>query len=65
MEEIDTSNNYLVAVTGGGICLLAPPRPMAILSGDEALRLAAWLVCLAETQTETKFADVLEAIQST
>lgn len=35
------------------------------MAPDEALRQAAWLVPMAEPMTETKFADVLAAVQNT
>ena len=45
--ELDTDNDCAVAVAGGGLVLLMPPKPMEIIAKAKALRLAAWLVALA------------------
>lgn len=45
-EEINTINDGLVGVTGGDRFVIMRRRPD--LSRDEALRLAAWLVFLAD-----------------
>lgn len=39
-----------------------PPR---LLTPDEALALAAWLVAIAECMTQTKFADVYRDVINT
>lgn len=55
---MDTSNKYLVSVTGANeIVMLNPSRgPM---SPDDALVLAAWLVSLAGYNSSTIFDAVL------
>ena len=60
--EIDTFNKFMVAVGGKDVILLKPiPQK---LSADDALLLAAYLVSTAEINTETKFEDVLKAVQN-
>jgi len=59
--EIETTNDFMVSVRGEQILIMAgPPR---ILTKAEALRLAAWLVALAD-DAET-FPAVLAAVQNT
>jgi hypothetical protein len=60
--EINTLNRYAVGKRGKQVVILMPPRE---LSCDEALVFAAYLVSMAEMDTETKFADVLDAVQNT
>lgn len=62
MEKIDTLNKFMVGAQGHDVVIANPPSgPM---SADEALALAAWLACMAEIHTETKFEDVLNAVQN-
>lgn len=62
MSEIHTENKFMVGGQGHNVVIANPPK--APLSADEALALAAWLVCMAEIHTETKFEDVLNAVQN-
>lgn len=64
MSEIDIGNKW-------GLCLhrdsntlgfLIPPQK---LTPDDALVLAAWLVCLAEPLTSIQFGDVIERVENT
>lgn len=65
-EPPDTTNDHLVGVQGDKVTMVLPPtEPMPV---DEALRLAAWIVCVAEVHTpdaDEKFAAVLAAVRST
>ena len=60
-EEIDTMNRFGVGVQGDGVVIVMPPR--GIISKDDAILLAAWLVALADP-LEDRFEKVLHAIQS-
>lgn len=62
MAEIDTFNKFAVGMQAGDIALLNPP-PRRITRQD-ALLLAAYLVCMADPSGE-EFPKVLEAVQST
>lgn len=58
--EIETVNDFLVGVQGDSIVIMIPPaRPMP---KAKALRLAAWLVALADTGEE-RFPGVLQAVK--
>lgn len=61
-DEIDTTNDSAVAVGGDGdiMILAATPR----LSKAKALRLAAWIVALADPLDE-EFTRVLNAVKNT
>lgn len=59
-DEIDTSNVFMVGVSGGRIILLKPPR--GSFSNEDALNLAAWLVALADDGD--KFPAILDAVQN-
>ena len=61
MSDINTMNDHLVGVQGGRIVIVMPP--LGPMDRDEALRLAAWIVALADD--ENTFGDVLEAVQNT
>ncbi len=63
MAEIETMNKYLVASVKGGVIIGNPSR--AVLTPDDALLLAAWLVAIADGEGTHKFEDVLNAVQST
>lgn len=60
--EINTTNDFLVGTGGDGVTVIFP------ISGripkDKALRLAAWIVALAEPD-EGEFEKVLDAIRNT
>ena len=58
---METGNDQIVGVTRGGIAVMAPKGWM---TKEEALRHAAWLVCLAE-ENEGDFQKQLEAVQNT
>lgn len=60
MSELNTINDSAVAVQADSILIL---RPRQKLSKAEALRLAAWLVALADDNDE--FPKLLEAVQNT
>lgn len=62
VDDIDTNNDCLVGARGGRIVMMAPPY--APMSKERALRLAAWLVVIADPGGE-KFAKVLAAVKST
>jgi len=57
---IDTSNKFAVAMVPGGVKICAPKY--SVLSPDEALSLAAWLVACAECEASVGFPAVLRAI---
>lgn len=59
MSEIDTSNDFFVGSRGADIVLMKTPGTM---TKAQALRLAAWLVILADDD-EVRFNEVLEAIK--
>lgn len=62
MNKINTANKFMVGVQGKNIVVGMPPR--VPISPDDAMLFAAYLVSMAEMDTETKFEDVLEAIQN-
>ena len=61
MDEIDTSNKFLVAAQGDDIVLM---RPLARVSKKDALNLAAYLVALSEQPCED-FIKVYDAVCNT
>lgn len=65
-EPIDTSNWQMVGTsltnTSGSVSVMMP-KPM--MTADEALLHAAWLVALAEPFAGHDFVDVLEAVRNT
>lgn len=67
-EEIDTFNKFMVAAHGDGIILLNGPRPGTLLSMQDALLLAAYLVALTESSEKggrETFDKVYEAVCNT
>lgn len=64
-ESMDIGNRFMVGCQGNSLVILNPPTRLTLLSPDEALLLAAWLVAMAKWKTETVFADVLERIENT
>ena len=62
MGEINTLNKFFVGVQRDMV--LIGRLPMGPISADDALLLAAYLVSMAEMNTETKFEDVLKAVQN-
>jgi hypothetical protein len=61
MEPINTVNVFVVCAMGTGIVIQNPPR--TIITADEALNLAAWLVALVADRE--RFDNVLKAIENT
>lgn len=65
MTELDVTNNFLVGVYGTGeISIALPPPPGARIPRDKALRLAAWLVAVADPEG-TEFPKILDAVNRT
>lgn len=60
LDTIDASNKFFVGVQGDNIVIL---RPCQQMSKADAINLAAWLVCLADTNDS--FGLVIEKVQST
>ena len=58
--ELDTMNRFGVSVYGDGLAILNPPR---VLTHDDALLLAAYLVALSRHGRE-RFLEVLEAVEN-
>lgn len=61
IDDVETTNDFLVGTHGDEIAIMRPPFR---LTKVEALRLAAWLVALAE-EDDGEFAAVLDAVRST
>lgn len=62
---IDTKNDFLVGVHGSGdVPLYSPSIPIKEMTKDEAVRLAAWLVAMADPSCE-QFNAVLHAVMNT
>lgn len=61
MEDIDVTNEQLVCVNGIAIAVL---NPSMVMTKEQALVHAAWLVVLAE-EKEGEFEKVLEAVKNT
>ena len=68
MKDIDTSNIFLVSAFAGGNlpdgCKIKVMRDFSVLTRDEALNLAAWLVAMADPRGDD-FRETLRQIQST
>lgn len=62
MTAIDTFNKFGVAAQGRGLRLLNPPVN-SIITADDALLLAAYLVCMAKYEASHDFTEVLAAVQ--
>lgn len=60
--EIDPANKFLVAVRGGRMVILNPPR--GPIHESDALNLAAWLVAVS-MQGREEFLRVLDAVENT
>ena len=61
--EIETSNDCMVGVAGGGLVMFMPPQRMEIIDKEKALRLAAWLVVLS--CDDERFDAIREAVMNT
>lgn len=59
--KIDTANKFLVGAAMDRIVVMNPPR--GPITKEEALMLAAYLVCLADPTSE-RFAGFLDAAQN-
>jgi hypothetical protein len=61
------SNVFLVAATvNSTFTLLNPPLPGRIITREEALVLAAWLVAIADdSESHVDFLDVLKQVEAT
>lgn len=62
MEDIETTNDFLVGSNGHTVQFLFPPT--GPLDKEKVLRLAAWLVALADPLQE-RFPKILEAVLNT
>ena len=60
MDEIETGNDQMVGITAGKIVIMFPKTMM---TREEAMRHAAWLVALAERE-DGEFEAILEAVES-
>jgi hypothetical protein len=60
-EMIETFNKFLVAANGSGILIMNPPR--GVISNDDALLLAAYIVSMADHSASNDFEDILKAVQ--
>jgi hypothetical protein len=58
----DISNRFLVGYKGEWLCILQPPTTIPI-PREDALNLAAWIVCLADPSGKD-FQRVVEAIKN-
>lgn len=54
-------NEFMVSVAGDKIAILAPPR--GPITKEQALRLAAWIVALADPSMK-RFEMLLDEVQS-
>lgn len=58
---MDTTNDFLVSMRGEAIIIMLAPR--VPITKEEALRLAAYLVAMADDKNE--FPEILKAVQNT
>lgn len=61
-KPIDTTNKSIVGASGGGVVIMNPPR--GLLSPDDAINLAVYLVLLSEDKATHRFQEVLEAVEA-
>lgn len=62
-EPIETINDCMVSIRGDDIIVIFPRSRM---SHEVALRMAAWIVALADESPEhQQFRDVLNAVENT
>lgn len=62
-EKIDTLNRFVVGMIGGKIAIVFPP--IAPITKEQALNLAAHLVALADTsENHADFLNVLKAVEN-
>lgn len=62
-KELDLGNYQMVGIQAGNIGVAFPTHKL--MTPDEALVHAAWIVALAEPNSEHKFEDVLKKVKST
>lgn len=62
-DEIDATNEHMVSVNGKGEILLLNP-PVAPLTRERALVLAAWIVTLCDPAGKS-FSEYTDAVQNT
>jgi hypothetical protein len=62
MPKIETVNDFMVGTNGAGISVMRHPQGM---DKEQALRLAAWLVMLADNGQTERFAAIFDAIKGT
>jgi len=58
---IDKTNKQFVGIQGNSIVVL---MPQSVMTPEEALTHAAYLVCLAEAKTDLTFEDVRIAVEN-
>lgn len=63
-DEIDTTNDFMVSVQGRQIVILGNPAGQ-LIQPEKALRLAAWLVMVADLGDLDNFHAVFDAIKNT
>lgn len=61
--DVETLNKFLVGSRAGGICIMSPPLPGQLMPVEDALNLAAYLVCLASD--DELWEKTLRAVQNT
>lgn len=62
-EEIETMNDHLIGMRGDLITVMVPPQVMSI---EEGLRFAAWIVAMADPSPgHSRFEMVLRAVERT
>lgn len=65
MNDIDTTNYFLVSARGDAVIVMSPPRQR--LTADEAFTFAAWLVAVAQCAggTGDRFDAIRSAVENT
>jgi hypothetical protein len=66
MGDVDTFNRWLIGDAYGGRCvkMLVPPTPYDDLTPDQAMVMAAYLLCAAGCDRE-RFRVILDAVLDT
>jgi hypothetical protein len=62
-KAIDTANKFIVSLRFKPDATIVLGRPAVVLTPDDALTLAAWLVAIAEPHAKHHFPDVLAAVE--
>ena len=60
---MDTMNKFFVGIQGDNVAVLNPPR--GLLSKDDAIIFAAWLVTMAGDYDGERFNAAFDAVKST